>query len=251
MGRARGSSSKLHGKFESVYGTPPSRQLHPAAVRVVEHRPRTRADRKRPAGPGPRRLRPDAGRRQQRRRHCRAGRRSQLRPLAEAADRRADRCAEFRACSITRSRLARRALPSMSLEVAMPEVPSFEMNYGMRANTMKIDLSRRGLLNATIGLIGKGAAAPAGTTAAGTPTSVDVERFAQATGEIKKDGTRWLRSSPRRSLIRTISTRSKPSAPTAKSKTPTRAWRPRRATSPCASATCAADRRDQPRPVSN
>jgi hypothetical protein len=26
----------------------------------------------------------------------------------------------------------------------MPEVPSFEMNYGARGNTMKIDLSRAG-----------------------------------------------------------------------------------------------------------
>lgn len=80
------------------------------------------------------------------------------------------------------------SLPAMSIETALPDVPSFEMNKGMRANTLKIDLQRRGLLNATIGLIGKNANAMAGTSGAGTPTTLDVARFAQATGEIKKDG---------------------------------------------------------------
>jgi hypothetical protein len=81
------------------------------------------------------------------------------------------------------------SLPAMSIETALPDVPSYEMNYGMRANTMKIDLSRRGLLNATIGMIGKGANARAGSSGAGTPTSLAVSRMAQATGQIKKDGT--------------------------------------------------------------
>lgn len=78
-------------------------------------------------------------------------------------------------------------LPSMSLEVGNPEVPTFEMNYGVRGNTMKIDMSRRGLLNATLGLIAKGSAIAA-TSGAGTPTTFSVARFAQATGEITKDG---------------------------------------------------------------
>lgn len=78
-------------------------------------------------------------------------------------------------------------LPSMSLEVANPEVPSFEMNYGIRGNTMRIEMSRRGLLNATLGLIGKGSSL-ATTTGAGTPTTFDVDRFAQATGEVTQDG---------------------------------------------------------------
>jgi hypothetical protein len=56
-------------QVRNVPTAPRRRQLYPAAVRVSEHRPRTRADRKRPAGPGPRRLRPDAGRHQQRRRY--------------------------------------------------------------------------------------------------------------------------------------------------------------------------------------
>jgi hypothetical protein len=62
------------------------------------------------------------------------------------------------------------------------------MNYGGRGNTLKIDMQRRGLLNAVVSLIAKGANAMSGTSGAGTPTTLDVARFAQATGEIKKDG---------------------------------------------------------------
>ena len=35
------------------------------------------------------------------------------------------------------------SLPSMALELGLPEVPSFGMNYGVRGNTMKVDLSAR------------------------------------------------------------------------------------------------------------
>lgn len=79
-------------------------------------------------------------------------------------------------------------LPSMSLETGLPEVPSYEMNYGVRGNTMRIELGRRGLLNCTMGLIAKGANAIASSSGGGTPTALEVARFAQATGEIKKDG---------------------------------------------------------------
>jgi len=79
-------------------------------------------------------------------------------------------------------------LPSLSIETAMPDVPSYEMNYGVRGNTCRIELSRRGLLNATIGCIAKGANAVTVSSAAGTPEPVAVARFAQATGELKKDG---------------------------------------------------------------
>jgi hypothetical protein len=79
-------------------------------------------------------------------------------------------------------------LPAMSIETAKPDVPSYEMNYGARANMLKIDLQRRGLLNAVVSLIAKGASAMSDTSGAGTPTTLAVARFAQATGEIKKDG---------------------------------------------------------------
>lgn len=79
------------------------------------------------------------------------------------------------------------SLPSMSIENALPDVPSFGMNYGVRGNTMRIGLSRRGLLNATLGLVAKGETISQ-ATAAGTPEEIEVARFAQATGEIMKDG---------------------------------------------------------------
>lgn len=79
-------------------------------------------------------------------------------------------------------------LPAMSIETAKPDVPSYEMNYGARANTLRVELGRRGLLNAVIGLIAKGAQAMAVTSGAGTPTTLGVARMAQAVGQIKQDG---------------------------------------------------------------
>lgn len=79
-------------------------------------------------------------------------------------------------------------LPSMSIEVGMPEVPSYGMNFGVRANSMKIQLQRSGLLNATMSLIAQGET-KAGASAAGSPTEAAIERFSQFMGEIKRDGT--------------------------------------------------------------
>jgi len=79
-------------------------------------------------------------------------------------------------------------LPSASLETQLPDVPSFEMNYGVRANSMQIGMSPRGLLNATIELIAKGADARASTTGAGSlAAALALSRFRQATGSIKRN----------------------------------------------------------------
>lgn len=78
-------------------------------------------------------------------------------------------------------------LPSMSLQFGHPKGPIYNLNYGIRGNTMQITAQRRGLLNATLGLIAKGES-DHNASQSGTPTSVAVERFAQAAGEIKKDG---------------------------------------------------------------
>lgn len=69
----------------------------------------------------------------------------------------------------------------------MPEVPSFGMNVGVRANSMKIQLQRSGLLNATMSLIAQGET-KATSSAAGTPTEAVIERFSQFMGEIKRNG---------------------------------------------------------------
>lgn len=78
-------------------------------------------------------------------------------------------------------------LPSASIEIGFPEVPSFGMNYGCRADKIKIALARSGHLNATASLVAKGEL-KASVTGAGTPTSIVVERFTQFSGQIKKNG---------------------------------------------------------------
>lgn len=79
------------------------------------------------------------------------------------------------------------ALPSMSIEVGLPDVPFFGMNYGARANSLQVQAQRSGLLTATVNVIAQGEAV-ATSTAAGSPTSLDVERFSQFQGEVKRNG---------------------------------------------------------------
>lgn len=82
-------------------------------------------------------------------------------------------------------------LPSISIETQFPDVPSFAMSYGLRANQMQIQMQRSGLLNATMSLVGKGEDDPVGVTGAGSlATAIEVSRFAQFTGEIKRENTR-------------------------------------------------------------
>lgn len=78
-------------------------------------------------------------------------------------------------------------LPSMSIEVGLPDVPFFGMNYGARANSLSIQAQRSGLLSATVNVIAQGEAM-ATATAAGTPTALDVERFSQFQGSITRNG---------------------------------------------------------------
>jgi hypothetical protein len=80
------------------------------------------------------------------------------------------------------------ALPSMAIEIGMPEVPSYGMNVGVRANALKIQLQRSGLLNATMSLIAQGETR-ATVSAAGTPAEATIERFSQFMGEVKRNGT--------------------------------------------------------------
>ncbi|MES3154475.1 phage tail tube protein [Sphingomonas faeni] len=80
------------------------------------------------------------------------------------------------------------SLPSASIEVGLPDRPSFSTNYGIRANTLQVNMQRSGLANATIGLVGKGETVPSLTTNAGTPAPVDLFRFASGSGSIFIDG---------------------------------------------------------------
>lgn len=78
-------------------------------------------------------------------------------------------------------------LPSAAVEIGMPDVPSFGMNFGAMVNTLAIQLQRSGLLNATLGIIAQGETRT-GATGAGTPTEAAIERFAQFSGLIARDG---------------------------------------------------------------
>jgi hypothetical protein len=81
-------------------------------------------------------------------------------------------------------------LPSMAIEIGAPEIPSYSVHRGVRGNTLRISLSRSGLLNATLGLIAIGETEPSNTSAAGADATaaLDVRRFPQAAGYVRKDG---------------------------------------------------------------
>ncbi|WP_230770696.1 phage tail tube protein [Sphingomonas sp. Leaf4] len=77
------------------------------------------------------------------------------------------------------------ALPSLAAEVALPEIPRYSTNYGLRANSVQIAMSRTGLLNATLAMIGKGETSPLTASSAGAPTAyAAIDRFAQAVGYV-------------------------------------------------------------------
>lgn len=79
-------------------------------------------------------------------------------------------------------------LPSNSIEVAYPDVPSFEMCSGVRADTLEIDFSPSGAATMTIGLMAQGATRSA-TSGAGTPATATLTNFSKAQGSISRNST--------------------------------------------------------------
>lgn len=78
-------------------------------------------------------------------------------------------------------------LPSMSIEVGMPEVPHYAMNSGVVVNAVSWQMQRSGLLTATVGLIAQGET-PAASSSAGTLSDMNLVRFGQFNGAIERDG---------------------------------------------------------------
>lgn len=78
-------------------------------------------------------------------------------------------------------------LPDAAVELGMPDVPHYGMNYGVMGNTMAIQLQRSGLLNATLDLVAQGEATAAASSA-GTLDEHAIERFSQFTGAVIRDG---------------------------------------------------------------
>ncbi len=79
-------------------------------------------------------------------------------------------------------------LPSMAIEVAMPEIPRFAMYTGCVLDQLSLQMERSGLLTADVKLIAQGENV-ATTTAAGTPTAYALQRFGHFNGAIKRNGT--------------------------------------------------------------
>jgi hypothetical protein len=79
------------------------------------------------------------------------------------------------------------SLPSLSIEVAYPQVPAFEMVKGCVVDSLRWTMRRSGLLTARVGIIAQGAPVPAGTTGAGTPTAYALTRFSPFNGAVTRD----------------------------------------------------------------
>ncbi|RMD92261.1 MAG: hypothetical protein D6811_07265 [Alphaproteobacteria bacterium] len=80
------------------------------------------------------------------------------------------------------------SLPSMAIEVAMPEIPRFAMYTGCVLDQLSIALQRSGLLTADVKLVAQGENV-ATATATGTPTAYALQRFGHFNGAIKRNGT--------------------------------------------------------------
>lgn len=78
-------------------------------------------------------------------------------------------------------------LPSLSLEIGLPEVPSFAMVAGVAVAKLALKMATSGNASATFSCIGQGETR-AGTTAGGTPTTATYTRFSQFQGSVKKTG---------------------------------------------------------------
>jgi len=79
------------------------------------------------------------------------------------------------------------ALPSMSIETGMPEVPRFAMYSGCMLDTLSWQMQRSGLLTATASLVAQGEAI-ATTSATGTLAEIDLQRFGHFNGAITRNG---------------------------------------------------------------
>jgi Phage tail tube protein len=77
------------------------------------------------------------------------------------------------------------SLPSNSVEIGYPDVPSYDLCTGVRADTLEIDFTPTGPATATFGLIGQGSART-GASAGGTPTAAAYTAFHKAQGSITR-----------------------------------------------------------------
>ena len=79
------------------------------------------------------------------------------------------------------------ALPSMSIETGMPEVPRYAMYSGCMLDQLSWQMNRSGLLTATARLIAQGETVAA-VSAAGSPEDLALQRFGHFNGAVSRDG---------------------------------------------------------------
>ena len=80
------------------------------------------------------------------------------------------------------------SLPSLSVEVGMPDIPAYFMNAGVRVNSAQLTFARSGAADATLACIAQGETR-GNSSSGGSATSAVLTRFNQFQGSIKKDGT--------------------------------------------------------------
>jgi hypothetical protein len=79
------------------------------------------------------------------------------------------------------------SLPSNSVEIGFPDVPSYDICTGVRADTLEIDFSPSGPATATFGLMGQGSTRSS-SSSGGTPVSATYTAFNKAQGSITRGG---------------------------------------------------------------
>jgi hypothetical protein len=78
-------------------------------------------------------------------------------------------------------------LPSLAIEIGMPEVPAFFLIGGVRLNSMALNFQRSGNANATFNAIAQSEARN-NASQGGVPTTLPFKRFGQFQGQVKLDG---------------------------------------------------------------
>lgn len=78
-------------------------------------------------------------------------------------------------------------LPSFTIETAHTDVDQYRLLTGCKVNSIAINVSRTGVLKATVNVIGKNEAM-SGSSGAGTPTTKTLEVFGQFQGALLVDG---------------------------------------------------------------
>lgn len=79
-------------------------------------------------------------------------------------------------------------LPSMAIEIGMPDVPFFAMNTGCKANSINWTMQRSGLVTATVNIVAQGEA-KATSSAAGALNTMALTRFGSFNGAISREGS--------------------------------------------------------------